>query len=67
MPLKLGRSPPHLRLLEFLHDMQAPGPKSMTRNRTPLQQRHPLLFWRGLTVVFGVATVVPLGLRASGH
>lgn len=54
-------------LSEFLHDLHEPGPEFMTRDRTPLQQRHPLLFWRGLTLVFGVATVVLLGLRVSGH
>lgn len=54
-------------LSEFLHDLHAPGAEFMTRDRTPLQQRHPLLFWRALTVVFGLATVVLLGLRASGR
>ncbi|MFG6487067.1 protein kinase [Roseateles sp. BYS78W] len=54
-------------LSEFLHDLHAPGPEFMTRDRTPLQQRHPLLFWRGLTVAFGVATVVLIGLRISGR
>jgi len=53
-------------LSEFLHDLQAPGPEFMTRDRTPLQQRHPLLFWRALTLVFGLATLVLLGLRVSG-
>jgi serine/threonine protein kinase len=53
-------------LSEFLHDLHAPGPEFMTRDRTPLQQRHPLLFWRGLTLLFGLATVVLLGLRVSG-
>lgn len=54
-------------LSEFLHDLHAPGPEFMTRDRTPLQQRHPLLFWRGLTLVFGLATVMLLGLRICGH
>lgn len=54
-------------LSEFLHDLHAPGPEFMTRDRTPLQQRHPLLFWRGLTLVFGLATVVLLGLRVTGR
>lgn len=54
-------------LSEFLHDLYAPGPEFLTRDRTPLQQRHPLLFWRGLTVLFGLATVVLLGLRVSGR
>ncbi|MCE4553254.1 bifunctional protein-serine/threonine kinase/phosphatase [Roseateles cellulosilyticus] len=54
-------------LSEFVHDLHAPGPEFLKRDRTPLQQRHPLLFWRGLTVVFGLATVVLLGLRVSGQ
>ncbi|MBI3346680.1 MAG: bifunctional protein-serine/threonine kinase/phosphatase [Burkholderiales bacterium] len=54
-------------LSEFLHDLHAPGPEFMTRDRTPLQQRHPLLFWRGLTLVFGLATLVLLGLRLTGR
>jgi serine/threonine protein phosphatase PrpC len=54
-------------LSEFMHDLQSPGPEFLRRDRTPLQQRHPLLFWRGLTVVFGLATVVLLGLRISGR
>jgi serine/threonine protein phosphatase PrpC len=54
-------------LSEFLHDLHAPGPEFMKRDRTPLQQRHPLLFWRGLTLVFGLATVVLIGLRVSGR
>lgn len=54
-------------LSEFLHDLEAPGPEFMARDRTPLQQRHPLLFWRGLTLVFGLATVVLLGLRVTGR
>ncbi|MBW8844443.1 MAG: protein kinase [Burkholderiales bacterium] len=54
-------------LSEFLHDLHAPGPEFMKRDRTPLQEQHPLLFWRGLTLVFGLATVVLLGLRVSGY
>ncbi|HEY0955518.1 MAG TPA: protein kinase [Roseateles sp.] len=54
-------------LSEFMHDLHAPGAEFMKRDRTPLQERHPLLFWQGLTVVFGLATVVLLGLRVTGH
>jgi serine/threonine protein phosphatase PrpC len=54
-------------LSEFMHDLHAPGPEFMTRDRTPLQQRHPLLFWQGLTLLFGLATVVLLGLLGSGR
>ncbi len=54
-------------LSEFVHDLHAPGPEFMKRDRTPLQQRHPLLFWRGLTLMFGLATVVLLGLHVTGR
>lgn len=54
-------------LSEFVHDLRAPGPEFMARGRTPLAQRHPLLLWRSLTVLFGVSTLVLLGLRASGR
>lgn len=54
-------------LSEFVHDLAVPGPEFLARDRTPLQQRHPLLFWRGLTLLFGLATLVLLGLRATGR
>ncbi len=53
-------------LSEFMHDLHAPGNEFMRRS-TPLQQRHPLLFWRGLTLLFGLSTLVLLGLRATGR
>jgi serine/threonine protein phosphatase PrpC len=54
-------------LSEFAHDLYAPGAEFMSRDRTPLQQRHPLLFWRVLTLAFGLSTLVLLGLRISGR
>jgi serine/threonine protein phosphatase PrpC len=54
-------------LSEFAHDLYAPSPEFMSRDRTPLQQRHPLLFWRVLTLGLGLSTLVLLGLRATGR
>ena len=54
-------------LSEFAHDLYAPGPEFMRRDRTPLQERHPLLFWRVLTLGFGLSTLLLLGLRLSGR
>jgi len=54
-------------LSEFAHDLYAPGPEFMSRDRTPLQERHPLLFWRVLTLAFGLSTLVLLALRLSGR
>jgi serine/threonine protein kinase len=53
-------------LSEFVHDLEAPGAEFTRHRRTPLQQRHPLLFWRGLTVLLGLSTLVLLGLRLGG-
>jgi len=54
-------------LSEFVHDLHAPGAEFTRHRRTPLQERHPLLFWRGLTLVFGLSTLVLLGLRLTGR
>jgi len=54
-------------LSEFVHDLHEPGPEFTRHRRTPLQERHPLLFWRALTVAFGLSTLVLLGLRVSGR
>jgi serine/threonine protein phosphatase PrpC len=54
-------------LSEFVHDLHAPSAEFTRHRRTPLQERHPLLFWRGLTLVFGLSTLVLLGLRATGR
>lgn len=54
-------------LSEFVHDLHEPGPEFLARDRTPLAQRHPLLFWRASTVALGLATLVLLGLRATGR
>jgi serine/threonine protein phosphatase PrpC len=54
-------------LSEFAHDLYAPGPEFMSRDRTPLQERHPLLFWRVLTLAFGLSTLVLLASRLSGR
>lgn len=54
-------------LSEFVHDLEAPGAEFTRHRRTPLQQRHPLLFWRGLTLLFGLSTLLLLGLRLTGR
>ncbi|MGM9481304.1 protein kinase domain-containing protein [Roseateles sp. NT4] len=54
-------------LSEFAHDLYAPSAEFMGRDRTPLQQRHPLLFWRVLTLGFGLSTLLLLALRVAGR
>lgn len=53
-------------LSEFAHDLHAPGAEFLRRDRTPLQQRHPLLFWRVLTLAFGLSSLLLLALRVVG-
>lgn len=54
-------------LSEFIHDLYAPGLEFTRHDRLPLQQRHPLLFWQGLTLLFALATLVLLALRVHGR
>ena len=54
-------------LSEFVHDLKSPGPEFSQRRQAPLHDKHPLLFWRIATGAFGLATLVLLGLRASGR
>ena len=45
---------PHKRyteLSEFLFDLRHPNPKFISQERAPLIERHPLLFWKGLSLV----------------
>lgn len=52
---------------EFAHDLQAPGPEFLRTRTPPLIERNPVRFWRGLTVLLGLAVVGLLALRAFGH
>lgn len=49
-------------LSEFVHDLHQPGAATLARQRTPLTQRNPLLFWRALALVLALSVVALLGL-----
>lgn len=52
---------------EFAHDLQQPGPQYQGGARTPLAERNPLVFWRVLSALLGLAVLLLLGLRVMGR
>jgi serine/threonine protein phosphatase PrpC len=56
---------PHKRyeaLSEFVHDLRHPNRAYLARARVPLVERHPVRFWKGLSLLLAVAVIVLLGL-----
>jgi len=51
----------HDSLSEFVHDLRHPNPALMARAAPPLLERHPVRFWKGVSLVLAV---VALGLLA---
>jgi serine/threonine protein kinase len=45
---------------EFVYDLRHPNPEFMHRRRTPLIERNPVAFWKGLALVLGVALLLLL-------
>jgi len=45
---------------EFLHDLRRPNPAFLRKNRPPLMERNPVLFWQGLALALFIATLLLL-------
>lgn len=57
---------PHKRygsLSEFLFDLRHPNPDWRSRHRPPLIERHPVVFWQGLSALLLLALLGALALR----
>ncbi|MBO6851328.1 MAG: bifunctional protein-serine/threonine kinase/phosphatase [Marinobacter sp.] len=57
---------PHKRypaLSEFLFDLRHPNPGWRSRHRPPLIERHPVVFWQGVSAVLLLALLASLALR----
>ena len=54
-------------LSELMHDLHAPGAEFHGTRVRPLIESHPLAFWRALALLFGMSSVLLLGLRACGR
>jgi serine/threonine protein kinase len=52
----------HDSLSEFLFDLRTPNANYVNTSASPLIERNPLLFWKGMTVVLAIAVVVLLAM-----
>lgn len=52
---------------EFAYDLRHPNAAFLNRTRPPLIERHPLMFWKGLSFVLAVLLLVLLGVFAAGR
>jgi len=50
----------HESLSEFVHDLRHPNPALMERGTPPLLERHPVRFWKGVSLVLAVVVLVLL-------
>lgn len=46
----------------FVHDLHTPGPQHLRDQRTPLIERNPVRFWRGLALLLAGVVIVLLGV-----
>ena len=51
---------------EFTYDLQHPSPQFSKVQHIPLMERDPVLFWKVLSLVFGMSTFILLMLRIRG-
>jgi hypothetical protein len=50
---------------EWVHELHHPSPEYLQRRRPALIERHPVVFWKGVSLVLFVVLVVVLGLQAG--
>jgi serine/threonine protein kinase len=53
-------------LSEFLYDLHHPNKAYLHRGRTPLVERNPVLFWKGVSLVLGLALLFMTGFIVIG-
>ncbi len=52
---------------EFVHDLRHPNEAWLNASPTPLIERNPVLFWKGLSFILGCAVLALLTLRFGGR
>ncbi len=52
---------------EFAYDLRHPNAAFLNRTRPPLIERHPLLFWKGLSFVLAVLLLVLLAVHTASR
>jgi serine/threonine protein phosphatase PrpC len=50
-------------LSEFVHDLRHPNAAFLSRSRPPLAERHPVMFWKGVSLALAGIIVVSLVMR----
>jgi serine/threonine protein phosphatase PrpC len=53
-------------LFEFVHDLRHPNGDLLDSNPSPLLQRNPLLFWKGLSLALAAIVLLMLAFRYGG-
>lgn len=53
-------------LSEFVHDLRHPNGKLLDSNPSPLLERNPLLFWKGLSLVLAAIILLMLAFHYGG-
>ena len=53
-------------LSEFLYDLRHPNKAYLHRGRTPLVERNPVLFWKGVSLTLGLLLLFMTGLVVVG-
>jgi serine/threonine protein kinase len=53
----------HEALSEFVHDLRHPNPAFTHLGRTPLIERHPARFWKGVSLLLALVVIVLLASR----
>jgi serine/threonine protein kinase len=52
---------------EFVHELHHPSPEYLRSRRPALMERHPVVFWKGVSLVLFVLLVGVLGVQAGGR
>ena len=52
----------HGELSEFIYDLHHPNKAYLSRNRRPLIERDPVMFWQGLSIIFFLVIMIQLAL-----
>ncbi len=54
-------------LSEYVYDLRHPSRAFLSKTRPPLAERHPVLFWKGVSVMLAAIVVVLLFVRFGGR
>ena len=56
----------HDELSEFIFDLHHPNREFLNKTRPPLIERHPVIFWKSVSLLLGVLLLISLLTRAHG-